>query len=76
VLSFSISDHLQEQADELEALQAIFPDEYQSIGEDKEFSHKLSIVPNQSGDDNHGTFFYFDASISSDLTCRAFKQSP
>jgi hypothetical protein len=48
------TDHLQEQADELEALQAIFPDEYQSMGAGVAFSHKLSIVPNQSGDDNHG----------------------
>lgn len=52
----TFTDHLQEQADELEALQAIFPEEYQSVGDEGDFPHKLSIVPNQSGDDNHGVF--------------------
>lgn len=55
-----MDDHLQEQSDELEALQSIYPEEFSSIASDGSFTHKIVVVPNQSGGENHvGVSFMF-----------------
>ncbi len=46
-----MSANLDEQAEELEVLASIYPDEYKSIG-DGQF--KILLKPNPDGDDNHG----------------------
>lgn len=40
-----------EQAEELEVLASIYPDEYKSLGEGQ---FKLLLKPNPDGNDNHG----------------------
>ena len=43
--------NLAEQAEELEVLASIYPDEYKSLGEGQ---FKLLLKPNPDGNDNHG----------------------
>lgn len=53
---------LEEQRDELEVLQSIFPEEFEEYnGSDGStpLTHKIHLLPEQSGGENYGLFLVF-----------------
>jgi hypothetical protein len=54
-------DHLQEQADELEVLQSIYPEEFGPFsdgGDDVSpaITHRIQLMPDEAGGENYGSF--------------------
>lgn len=45
----------QEQSDEIEVLQSIFPEEFELVSPSP-WTFKIHLVPNPGGKDNHGNF--------------------
>ena len=46
------------QAEEIEALQAIFPDEFSLLSPSPPYKYKIHITPNPGGESNHGNHFF------------------
>lgn len=55
------------QAEEIEALEAIYPDEFESISSVEPYSYKVHLVPNPGQDDNH---------VAIDLVCNIPPEYP
>lgn len=57
-----MSEYLEEQADELEVLASIYPDELGCLAHSEQIegiTHFIHVLPDQSGGDNFGDIFIF-----------------
>jgi hypothetical protein len=77
LFSFVTEDNADVQAEEIEALQAIFPDEFELVSHSPPYKYKILIVPDPSGSDkdNHGIFLCIAIFNGIILSCSVNKPS-